>query len=251
MRALLNRRNQAQLALLAQSQVLLAFDYDGTLAPIVSNREQANMRDFTRTLLRSVSLLYPCAVISGRKRSDVEARLGDARLLEVIGNHGLEPGGDLDALAAEVARVRPLLEQLLQGMPGVELEDKMYSLSVHYRQARARRAASAAIHDAVTRLPAAMRVVAGKLVVNLVPARAPHKGTALLALREKAAAANALYVGDDVTDEDVFRLNEPEHLLSVRVGPSNRSAASYFLRDQLEMDALLWKLVELRGGRLS
>jgi trehalose 6-phosphate phosphatase len=251
MKALLNGRNQSQLALLAQSNVLLAFDYDGTLAPIVPHRERAHMRDFTQTLLRSVCKLYPCVVISGRSKKDVELRLGDAQLFDVVGNHGLEPGGDLATLAHETALARPLLDEAIQAYPGVEIEDKKYSLSVHYRHSRSRRAALAAIHEAVAKLPVPMRLVAGKLVVNVLPAQAPHKGTALLELRERARTVNAFYVGDDVTDEDVFSIDQPESLLSVRVGRSRRSAARYFLRDQLEIDALLWKLLELKGGRLA
>jgi len=250
-RALLGGRNEGKLALLSQSNLLLAFDYDGTLAPIVRNREHARMRDFTQTLLRNLCQVYPCVIISGRRRSDVEGRLGDAKLRHVVGNHGLEPGGDLASLAAEVALARPILEQSLRTCQGVEVEDKTYSLSVHYRRSRMPRGARFAIHEAVAKLPTPMRMVGGKSVVNVVPANAPHKGAALLVLRERTETTHALYVGDDLTDEDVFTLDLSERLFTVRVGRSSRSAASYFLRDQLEIDALLWRLLELRGGRLS
>ena len=60
---------------IAAARALLAFDYDGTLAPYTDERTAAGMRPETRTLLRTVALLYPCAVVSGRARADVAARV--------------------------------------------------------------------------------------------------------------------------------------------------------------------------------
>ena len=249
MKRLFAKQNLELLAQLAWSNVLLAFDYDGTLAPIVADRELAKMRPKTAQLLCKVCQLYPCAVISGRSKADVAPRLGNAGVKYLIGNHGLEPGRDLSEFAGEVALVRPQLELALSHCQGVELEDKIYSLAVHYRKSRQKRQARSAIRDAVLALPLAMRIVTGKLVVNVVPERAANKGDALLELREQEAANTAFYIGDDVTDEDVFTLDQPGRLFTVRVGRSKVSAAKYFLRDQREMDALLAKLVELRDKK--
>ncbi|HEY5373973.1 MAG TPA: trehalose-phosphatase [Polyangiaceae bacterium] len=246
MKRLFAQQNLELLAQLAWSNVLLAFDYDGTLAPIVADRELAGMRAKTAQLLRRVCKLYPCAVISGRSKADVGERLGAADVKYVIGNHGLEPGRDLDEFAVEMALVRPQLERALALCQGVEVEDKTYSLAIHYRKSRQKRQARIAIRDAVLALALPMRVVAGKLVVNVVPERAANKGDALLELRARESANTALYVGDDVTDEDVFALDQPGRLFTVRVGRSKSSAAKYFLRDQREVDTLLQKLVELR-----
>ncbi|HKU43339.1 MAG TPA: trehalose-phosphatase, partial [Polyangiales bacterium] len=71
MKHVLSRENREVLAQLARTRVLLAFDYDGTLAPIVAQRDRAHMRARTRRLLARVCALYPCAVISGRSRLDV------------------------------------------------------------------------------------------------------------------------------------------------------------------------------------
>ncbi len=249
MKHLLAEENAEVLAQLAFSRVLLAFDFDGTLAPIVPERDAARMRKRTEDLLVKVCALYPCAVISGRSRADVKARLNGARVKYVIGNHGLESGGRLGGLEKEVSRARDRLTASLAGWAGVDIEDKRFSLAIHYRRSRQKRLARAAIHSAVDALPVKMRVVAGKLVVNVVPANAPHKGDALLDLRAKEKADTALFVGDDVTDEDVFEIDQPGRLLSVRVGESRSSAAAYFLRDQKEMDRLLARLVLLREKR--
>lgn len=246
MRRLLSRKHAEVLAQLAWSRVLVAFDFDGTLSPIVANRDEAQMRRRTCELFAKVCSLYPCAVISGRGRADVSARLGSAPVKYVIGNHGLEPGASLEEFEGEIIQARGLLEKALVGMGGVDLEDKRYSLALHYRRSRSKRAARAAIWEAVAALPVPMRVVPGKLVVNVVPARAPNKGDALLELRHSERADTALFVGDDATDEDVFELDQPGRLLTARVGASSASAATYFLRDQDEVDRLLAKLVALR-----
>ncbi len=85
----------------------------------------------------------------------------------------------------------------------------------------------------------------------LISERAPNKGDALLQLRRIEEADTALYVGDDVTDEDVFDLDQPGRLLAVRVGESNTSGAAYFLHDQNEIDELLSRLVALGERRLK
>jgi trehalose 6-phosphate phosphatase len=248
MKHILSAANVELLAQLAASRVLLAFDFDGTLAPIVSAREVAGMRARTRKLLQQVCEVYPCAVISGRSRADVLERVSNVRVKYVAGNHGLEPGRNLASFERVVRVVTPKLTRALADHRGVEIEDKQYSLTVHYRKSRQKQKARAAIEAAVRALAEPMRIIGGKLVVNVVPAGAPHKGDALEALRAKAGADTALYVGDDITDEDVFELNQPGRLLSIRVGQTRRSAAEYYLRDQGEIDRLLSKLYELRAS---
>ena len=248
MKHLLSNGNLAVLAQLAGSHALLAFDFDGTLAPIVAARGRAQMRARTRKLFARVCELYPCAVISGRSRDDVLARVTGADVKYVIGNHGLEPGYDLASFERVVSAVTSQLEAALAVHRGVEIENKRYSLAVHFRNARLKNRTRLAIEAAIHALPEPMRIIPGKLVVNAVPARAPHKGDALQAIRAEEAADTALYVGDDVTDEDVFELDEPGRLFSIRVGKTRRSAAAYYLRDQPEIDALLSRLQALRAS---
>jgi trehalose 6-phosphate phosphatase len=249
MRDLLATESAGVLAQLAWSRVLLAFDYDGTLAPIVADRSRARMRAVTADLLAKLCGLYPCSVISGRSRADLASRLQGARVKYVIGNHGIEPGSDTTDLERDVLRVRAHLERLVAEWQGVELEDKRYSLALHYRKSRQSRLARDAILKAVGKLPARMRAVSGKKVINLIPARAPNKGQALLRLRAAEGADTALYVGDDLCDEDVFTLDQPGRLLSVRIGASSASAAPYFVCDQRDIDRLLARLVKLGQQR--
>lgn len=248
MKHLLTNGSEAVLERFSWSRVLLAFDFDGTLAPIVDRPRDARMRARTRARLATLAERYPCAVISGRSRSDVTRRLSGVRVAAVIGNHGVEPTRDMATHAAAVARFLPVLQARLASMRGVEIEDKGYSVAIHYRRSRSKRAAKAAIHAAIAGLEGTPRVIGGKQVVNVVPAGAPHKGIAVQQLRQDLGADTVLYVGDDVTDEDVFALDEPGRLLSVRIGRSSTSAAPYYLRDQSEIDALLDRLVKLRAS---
>lgn len=246
MRHLLARPQRALVEQFARSRLLLAFDFDGTLAPIVREPEAARMRSATRALLARAAASYPCVVISGRGRADVAKRLDGVPLREIVGNHGLEPSRREGEFSRKARAWAQHLERRLVDAAGVEVELKGPSIAVHYRKARARRASKAQIDLALRSLPGAFRIIPGKLVVNVLPEGAPHKGIALQRLRTKLRADTALYVGDDATDEDVFVLDEPGRLLSVRVGRSERTAALYYLRSQAEIDDLLRLLCELR-----
>ena len=245
------RENARVLEQVAGARVLLGFDFDGTLAPIVADRDRAQMRESTAVLFARLCRVYPCAVISGRSQPDVSARLGGATVRYVVGNHGLEPGTGLGDFEHQIAKGRGSLEQSLAGWAGVEIEDKRYSLAIHYRKSRQKQQVRRAIQRAVAALPIPMRLVGGKLVINVLPASAPNKADALLRLRASQRADIALYIGDDVTDEDVFKLDQPGRLLTVRVGESGSSSAAYFLTTQRDVDRLLSRLVTLRAERSS
>ena len=251
MKNILSLDNMDVLANLAWSRVILAFDFDGTLAPIVADRDRAVMREQTRALFSRVCQLYACAVISGRRRTDVAARLTGIPTKYIVGNHGAEPGIGLEELKRDIDTIRPRLQDAIRPFAGLDIEDKRFSLAVHYRNSRSKRAARAAIQAAVSRLPIRMRLIGGKLVMNVVPIGAPTKADALLRVREAECADNALYVGDDTTDEDVFVIGQPDKLLTVRVGPSRSSDARYYLRDQRTLDVLLARLVVFREDRAS
>jgi trehalose 6-phosphate phosphatase len=222
MQHILSRRSRSTLEELARQRLLVAFDYDGTLAPIVSDPERSAMRPETRALLEQLARLYPCVVISGRTEDDVRRRLRGTGVRQVIGNNGLLPWSGLRPLLARVQRWLPALEAALSGYRGVAIENKRISIAVHYRRARDKRRARSAILRA-TMLLYRPRIVEGKDVVHLLPEGAPLKGTALRRARMLLRCETALYVGDDETDEDVFALDEPGSVLAVRVGPRKSS----------------------------
>ncbi|NJL25295.1 MAG: trehalose-phosphatase [Calothrix sp. SM1_5_4] len=220
-------------------QPLLAFDFDGTLAPITPRPEETFLTGENARSMKQLARDATVAVISGRSRSDLLNRMGfEPRY--VIGNHGMEgvPGWRRNARTARKL-CREWLSQL--GDPcaaGVFFEDKIYSLSLHYRLADRRSMARERMLKKIKVLSPAPRVIPGKFVLNLMPFEAPDKGKALREIMNKSGRSAALFVGDDVTDEDVFRLSD-RGILSVRVGRSSRSRARFYLRNQEQVKDLL------------
>jgi trehalose 6-phosphate phosphatase len=245
MRDLLARGRRELLEQFACSATLIGLDFDGTLAPIVADRDRAAMRAGTRRLLREVARRYPCVVLSGRSRADVARRVRGAPLVAVVGNHGMERGRAAATAARRVRGWLAFVESRLRGEPGVSVEDKGLSLTVHYRASRRKKRARERILEAVSQLRG-VRLVGGKHVVNVLPVDAPHKGLALEREQERLGCDTAIYLGDDVTDEDVFALRRPGRLLAVRVGRKAVSAAPYYVRGQRDVDRVLRILVRLR-----
>ena len=248
MHDILSARHEPTLADFACSSVLVAFDYDGTLAPIAAEPAAARMRATTRRLLGRVAACYPCVVISGRAHADVTRHLGQIPLWHIFGNHGLEPWGPHDAADACVKLWTERLRERLMPLPGVSIEDKTYSVTIHYRACADKTRARALIARAVRGLPHA-RPLGGKMAVNLIPRDGVHKGIALQRARGVLGCDTAIYVGDDDTDEDAFASAPRNELLAIRVGAARGSRAAFCLRSQRDIDRLLERLVGLRAKR--
>jgi trehalose 6-phosphate phosphatase len=244
MQYFLSRASRAILARLAQERTLCAFDFDGTLSPIVEHPDQAGMRDQTRILLGRLAALYPCVVASGRSRADVLGRLGGVKVARVIGNHGAETEATVQKPHRRVEQWKSSLELDLGTLPGLWVEDKGFSLAVHYRQSPQKAEVRRRILAATRKLDQ-VRVFGGKQVVNLVVDRARDKGEALAAERDRLGCNWVLYLGDDQNDEDAFAMDG--NVVPVRIGRKQRSHARYYLRTQAEIDKLLELLVLLRA----
>jgi trehalose 6-phosphate phosphatase len=242
---ILARRHAAILEHFATSRVLLAFDYDGTLAPICTEPSRARLRPSTRRLLATLTQCYPCIVISGRSQSDVATFLGRLKFRQLIGNHGLELSRDTRELARRVNEWRHQLDQTLTPRRGLTIEHKDYSLAIHYRKVARKRQTIAEIENAIRRLQG-VRSLGGIEAFNLVPTGFPHKGDALRRAVRHFGCHRAIFVGDEPTDEDVFRLGDDQQLLAIRVGASRSTAARYYLKSQGEVDQLLRRLLALR-----
>jgi trehalose 6-phosphate phosphatase len=242
-RAILAAENVSVLRSFAHSSVLIAFDYDGTLSPIAPTPESARLPAATRLLLERVAAEYPLVVISGRALGDISPRLAGIRLRHVFGNHGLEWSGGKSRPRAQVHGWTEQLREQLAGQPGIFVEDKTHSLSVHYRLAPDNQRALQFILPIVRALPD-VRVICGAAAVNLLPKHGANKGVALRRALEETGCAKAIYVGDDDTDEDAFGALKPDTLLSIRIGPSCESRATYHLDSQESIDQLLQALID-------
>lgn len=236
-----------QLALkefLRSKKTLVALDYDGTLAPISPHPQDAKMPDSTRALVGRVAKRFPVIVLTGRSRIDVMQFLHGVPVLEVIGSHGIEtPGTAVTRFMTRVGEWRSQLGHRLSALAGVSIEDKRYSLSVHYRHSADPGAARELIGEATEDLKGA-RIVGGKQVVNVIPEEAPDKGGALLAACARLGCEQAVFVGDDDTDESAFAAGRPGQVFAIRVGQSEGSLAGHYLRSQPEIDVFLALLLE-------
>lgn len=233
----------AELAGFVDRTTLYAFDLDGTLAPIASEPQAIGIPDVVRTAFAQLALRAPVAVITGRSRVDAMLHLGvEPRYL--IGNHGVEglPGWALRERA--FIRIARGWQAQLTGLidpdeyPGIEIENKGATLSLHYRRAASISTALTAIRRATGQLAPAPVRISGKCVENLLPEGAPDKGAALGVLMRQEGFEKAFFAGDDETDEQVFRLNSG-NIFSVRVGNIKRSRARFYLKGQYEVDRLL------------
>ncbi len=235
-------------------------DFDGTLAPIVDRPEYARLPEATRAVLRSLSERYVVCVISGRGLHDVRDKTGLPYLFYAA-DHGrriegppgsdvsLEVGGEAKSSLRKAARQ---LEDVLGHVSGVIVERKDLSLSVHYRlaphnlheQVAAEVARVAALHPRL-----ALR--SGKLVHELRPGDDWDKGRAVLWLMERLGLTFAAHcpvcIGDDLTDEDMFRAVGGRGV-TVFVGDGNaRTAALFRVQDVHEASVLLASFVPRAG----
>jgi trehalose 6-phosphate phosphatase len=230
---------------------LFAFDYDGTLTEIVADPGATRTPKAIEDLIYEMADLAPVAVISGRGLRDLQERFDQKRVF-LIGNHGIE-GIVIHDISEFKNASAGWVDQLTQYFVDhdmsdeVLIENKLFSLSVHYRKSPEPVKTREKILKAVERLSPVPRIIFGDYVINVVPQAAPHKGHALLDLMKETGVHKAVFLGDDQTDEDVFGLNGTK-LLTVKVrspGPAPvPSRAQYYLHSQSEMLGLLQKIVQ-------
>ena len=242
---LLQPRGAAALAAAMHRAPLLAFDFDGTIAPIVPRPEQARVSASLSGKLRRLAARLPVAIVSGRSVSDLVPRLGFEPHY-IVGNHGAElaPHGPGE-LAAQLEPVRELLRAHGAALrkAGVTVEDKGLSLALHYRLAAYPQAALALIRETLRAVQPQCRVFAGKMVENVVAAGAPDKGRALHLLVEQSRSPCAVFFGDDVNDEPVFE-SAPAGWLTVRIGREDRSSrVGFFLDHPAELGLVLERML--------
>jgi len=227
------------------ASTLFVFDLDGTLAAIVENPQQIEISTAIKKELAVLKTHAALAILTGRSREDAQRHL---RLVPdyLVGNHGAEglPGWEerLDEFRSQVAGWERQLFALLPAPAGagtgIFIENKGASLSIHYRGALDQASSHKLVLCAVDQLEPRPRSMSGIFTVNLLPEAAPDKGRAIIELMRRGGHPKGFFAGDDVTDEDVFRL-KADKLFSVRIGVKRESEALYYLKSQQEMLVLL------------
>ncbi|GIJ52166.1 trehalose-phosphatase [Virgisporangium aliadipatigenens] len=231
--------------------LLIACDYDGTLAPIVEDPTKAAPLPEAVAAIRALAALpqTAVAVISGRALRDLAALSRLPSEVYLVGSHGSEfDVGFVDALPADRLRLRAelydVLQEIVRDQPGIKLEVKPASVAVHTRNAA--RDVAERVVEAVRSGPASwadIQVTHGKEVVEL-SVITTHKGTALDTLRTQLSASAVVFTGDDVTDENAFaHLHGPD--VGVKVGPGE-TAAQYRVDDPMDSARMLALLLQTR-----
>jgi trehalose-phosphatase len=239
--------------LASRRPLLLAFDFDGALAPIVPRPEDARALPGSVEAITQLAQVdgVVTALVSGRSRADLAALSGarpSAHLL-LVGSHGAEvdddgPAGLDDDARQRLSDVTAVLEGVASRHPGAHLERKPASVVLHTRLIDDRASAAEATASALAGLRglAGVHVTPGKEVVEAAVVKT-GKGAALQRLRDAYAAEAVLYVGDDVTDEHAFAVLGPDDV-GVKVGDGD-TLAGHRVADPEAVRALLLTLVDL------
>lgn len=245
--------------------LMLLLDIDGTLSPIAPRPDVAIVPVATQRVLGELARLpdVHVVVISGRSVQDARRLVGVPELW-TIGNHGFEvaPPGQPPTVREDVARFAAVVRaagkrafELGERVPGVVVEDKRWTLSVHYRLASP---------DAIPRLADDVHAIArefglvvthGKKILELRPPVRIDKGSAAVELADSLGAlgdgASLLGAGDDNTDEDMFRAlrSRARSCVTIRVGDdalAHETSAELRIPDPAAMRELLEILLTRR-----
>ena len=245
---LFSNEGRRALDTLTTRSILYAFDFDGTLAPISPNRDVVKIPPSVNEWIKELAKRAPCASVSGRALSDLAPRM-HGTVPYLIGNHGIEspltPAPTL-LWAEKICQGwnRSLSTRFAQSLKdlGVEVEDKRYSLTLHYRGVTEPVRVRMAVELLLQQLSPEPGVIFGKFSVNALPPGQGGKGPAVLALMGHLRQTGLFFVGDDETDESVFAIQEGL-TMGVRVGKHAESRAQYYLKHQGEMEDVIRFLV--------
>ena len=235
--------------------VLLFFDYDGTLTPIVERPELAILPPSTKELLKRVSDFHKLAIISGRSLAEIKKLVGLDGIY-YAGNHGFEISGPgIELIKPEAERTRSTLAEIckklrrkLGHIEGAMVEDKGLTASVHYRLVARVKFKSVKKIFAKTVKPyvdsGVIKITQGKKVFEIRPNVKWDKGKAVLwiiKILDPRKNLIPVYMGDDRTDEDGFIALE-EGITILVSEKRKKSNAKFFLRNLNEVQMFLKKI---------
>lgn len=246
----LSTEGRRRLRSLITQPILYGFDFDGTLARLSPDRTNVRLSRSVQEWLTELNRRATCAIVSGRSLADLRPRLNNT-VPHMVGNHGLEgphtsPStleraeelcrGWLHALTTQVPETTLLLPQ------GVDVENKRYTLTFHYRHAQDPAKVRLLLTVLLNKLTPAPRLTFGHACVNALPPTHAGKGGAALALMKRLGLKGLFYIGDDGADEEVFELSEGL-AMGIRVGKVADSRAQFYVNQQEEVEEVIRFLV--------
>jgi trehalose 6-phosphate phosphatase len=248
---------QSQIDEISRAAVLLiATDYDGTLAPIVSDPAHAEAHRESVIAIKALAAMPQThvAIVSGRGLADLAERLKDLERAHFVGSHGSEfDVGFATPVPAESLAILQKVEEQARRISaktvGTLVEKKPAGIAFHYRNAD-EQAAGAAVDELLNAFGnhPGVHVRHGKKVVELSVVQT-NKGQALHALRQRVGASAVVVLGDDVTDEDAFAtLTGPDVGIKVGDGPT---VAKFRVNSTLDVAQVLAQIAEKRAAWLA
>lgn len=261
MRYLFDARDELEKRL-RKKDLFIFLDYDGTLVPIKESpapEKSLLPEGVKKVLARLKDNGNYVAIVSGRSLKDLKKMAGIEGLI-YSGNHGLELEGPKISFVNPIsAKARTLIRELkyrlideLSGIKGAFIEDKGLTLSLHYRLVKGCDIPGlVTLFNSVVRRhvnDGRIRIGKGKKIFEIRPPVKWDKGKMVLWLlaRYRFAAGEKeifpVYIGDDTTDEDGFKVLRNRGL-TVFVGKPKRSFAEYYLKDTKEVHRFLGSLL--------
>lgn len=266
-------------------RIVMFLDYDGTLSPIVEDPERAFMSDEMRTTVKEIAFHFPTAIITGRSREKVYEFVQLPELY-YAGSHGMDirgPAESCNGVAAEgtkaldekgnavvlfqpasefalvINEVFKLLDDKAKKVPGAQVEHNKFCVTVHFRRVKEENwvALAEQVQNVLQSYPN-LCVNQGRKILEIRPSIAWNKGKALEYLLKSLGLGNRsdvfpIYMGDDQTDEDAFKVLSRKKLgLAVLVSSiAKETNAVSSLRDPGEVLEFLRRLVKWKRRRLN
>jgi trehalose 6-phosphate synthase/phosphatase len=231
---------------------LIFLDYDGTLVPFVSIPDMAKPSKDVSRILKDLSEddRNEVVLISGRDRMTIDNWFSMFKI-NFVAEHGVwiknknEDWKLIQPLKTDwKSKIRPILEIHVDRLPGSFVEEKEFSLAWHYRNTHPELAIvrTKELIDDLVNLTSriGVSILQGNKVIEVRNANV-NKGTACLKWLPKANYSAIIAIGDDWTDEDLFKAL-PENSYTIRVGLTP-SFANYYLRNYIEVIRFLRKLI--------
>jgi trehalose-phosphatase len=243
-------------------RIALLLDYDGTLTPIRHKPSAATLTPESERLLQRLSNLHDIdlSIVTGRSMEDIK-RLVPVEKITIVANHGfhiLQNGKEwihpeAVSLIRTLKSLAFILDSTLNDFPKAYVENKQFTLSIHYRNILMKDIPSfiSIVTKTIRSFDPTLIITRGKKVLEVRPNTNWGKGTAVKQiLSQKRGTFLSVFIGDDTTDEDVFRILHSKGI-NIRVGKEKATYAKYYVKNVREVMQLLDSILSFRTNRLS